>query len=388
MTGSKIRFPGVAALLLAVALPASPALAAPNLGADWVLTETKKVRQFRPQPAKLGKGKWNLKAVRDRRYFVPLGATQVTGTEATLATSTVKRTDLEKTPEAHSEEVVAGDPQVSEEVYEVEAPATTTRRAEGRQIATYEVTAIDQVKETTTVTPFQMYDDVSWQERTRKTLKNVYRVKSYLTFADPVTKQRIASQHERTESPVEEIAYTPWQTRTERRKGKAGKTVSRARSRIGTRQVEKRLAATLTAAWDGAAAAGVSLARDVGYSTGAQRGAGESSLARNVERLSGAGNARAAGGRGLDFDGLLAAAGSGMRLVDERGGAWTLRSEGGEIALTPEGGPTVALGRGLRQASAGDVAVRLEAVAAAGGGLILSGRFKNGKDQARTLRSL
>ncbi len=386
MNGNRIRLAALG-LGLAVILPASPVFAAPQLGPDWVLVETRKVKQFVAAPPKLGKGKWKVRAVRDRRYFVPEGRVEA-AEESILESSKVLEEEVERANEAHVLEKIAGEPSLAEAIYEVAGEKSTAARTTGRTIERVEITAINRVKEVVKTTPYQIYDTVTWDERTRKTLANVYAVKRGLAFNDPKTGQRLQARAQRLEKPVVEIAVGKWQSKSLRQKGAAGKDVTRTASVLGTRLDEKLLSTRLIAALDVSSEGAAGVLKGLASSTGSAKGAGEARFAGDAGRLSGAENARSEGDGGFDFELLKRAARAGATFVDDAGFAWKLGTDGPAILFTPEGGPTATLRPGSRQAKEGDVEVRVEMAHNRDGQLLLAGRFKrDDSHQAWTLRS-
>jgi hypothetical protein len=279
---------------------AGPAMAAPNLGAEWILSETTKVRQFVPAPPKLGKGKWKVSGVKDRKYFV---ANKVVAAdqETTLDSSVVVRSEVERTAQAHEVEVVQGQPAVTIAERSQIVDSQTEARNAGRRRQTFEVDTVATVADITTATPFQEFDNVAWEERVRQTVKNTYKVTSHLKFEDPITRSRLATQVQQLAKPVEEIALGKWQRKTERRKGKAGVSVSRTSRVVATRRTERLVAtsagtgvveATLAAAGSGSSARGDAAA----YATGTQNGAAFARHTADTARLTGASAAKSAGG--------------------------------------------------------------------------------------------
>lgn len=384
----------LALLVGALTIPVLPAVAAPpDLGPDWVLTETKRIRKWVPSPKKPGRGKWKLKAVNDRKYFVP--DDQVgKSTERVLDNSKVLKEEVEKTPEARATERVAGKPIVKESTREVEGSKATSKKIEGRFVNTYHDWTVDKYKDTETTIPYDEYENASWKERKKQFLRNQYRLRTELTFEDPKTKARMKAKTEELEGPVEEIAYTDWQEKKERRfKGK-GAEVSRSTEKIGSRNETKRIAQAKTVDFNTGGTGGIT--PDANVARSGETSAGGSSArivsANKARELSGAKKVESRGGpKGVDITPLLAAARLGPTLVDEKGGKWTLSTDGSSLFFTPSGGEAIRLEKGKTSGSGKDGKVKIEVAQIDGKRIVLMGEFetkgKGGERESRVLRT-
>lgn len=377
----------------ALTVPVLPAYAqAPNLGSDWVLTETKRIRKWVPNPPKPGRGKWKLKAVKDRKYFV---ADNEVGknTERVLDNSKLQKEETEKTPEEKFTEKVPGKPTVKEKTREVEGGKATAKKIEGRFVNTYHNWTVDKFKDTETTVPYDEYENVSWKERKKRYLKNQYRIKSELTFEDPKTRGRIKAKSESLEAPVDEIDFTAWQDKKDRRfKGK-GADVSSATEKIGSRNETKRIAQATTV--DFGTGGPSAIAPDSNVARSGETSAGASSArivsANKARELSGAKKVESKGRGSLDLGPLLLAAKAGANLVDDRGGKWTLSSDGTSMFFTPAGGQAIRLEAGKFVGAGQNGKVKIDAAQVDGNRIVLQGEFvfknKGDERESRILRT-
>ncbi len=383
-----IRFLTVLAAGFAIFLPASPGLAQqrPPDVPGWVLVNTRKVREFVPNPPKPGRGKWNLKDENDRKYFVPdsqIGKTEdrVLDSSRELS-STAERANEALEPKSKDTTTYKGAPRA----YQVLGPERLLRSLDGRSYITYKVRTVTTKQETKTYQKFDKWDEQSYDERTIKKLRNVYRVKSELTFQDPKTRQTMKTRTETVLPPLEELAYGAWS-----RKGPYKINADKGERVIDTktvdlaRKVAKEFVSQSTAASfdaEGGVAMGAS---GLAYSGDRGQGAGG---ARNVagaaaEKLTGAEKARSAGNAvrvsAAALAALYAAVSEGATLIDGGGARWALSFDGAALILA-SGGTTFRLAKGSTEGSGSKAGtlVRIDRADIAGSTVTLIGLFKSG----------
>ncbi|MBM3268061.1 MAG: hypothetical protein FJZ01_10480 [Candidatus Sericytochromatia bacterium] len=397
MKGIKFNSSLVTALAvgLAFALPISPAFAqqkAPDKK-GWVLVDTKTVREFVPNPAKPGRGNWKLKAVNDRKYFVPnskIGETEERVLDGSKELSSKTEKANEKfDPKSKDTDVYKGNPRD----YQETGGSAVVRRLEGRSYNTYKVWPVSTKREVKTYQRFDTWDEHSYDERTVKTLRNTYRVKKELTFLDPKTNKQMKAKTEKVLPAVDELAYGGWSKKGPFKvnTGKSEKVIDVQVTEVARKQGKELLSANPSADFD--AGTGAAMGGSGGLAFSGDRGQGSAGAAHSggsaAEKLAGAEKAKSAGADvkipKAAFDALYTAAATGLTLADNTGAAWAL-SYDGQSLLMASGGTAFRLPKGVAQAggSRPGTFVKLDKADVKGDAITLTGMFKSGKGQPAT----
>lgn len=401
-------FLGLAAL--SGVLPVGPALAvAPasdrdpiDPGPGFVLIDTHSFKQFIPSgtpPATLqdpGAG-WVLVDSQSVAYFV--GDVQVAdASERLLESSTTLSVRTQKRKETRQRVRITGRPSVKLREYTEVAGRSTQRDREGPFLTEWEVGLLDRVREETSSTPYADVDQLTYEERQQKTLKNVYKKVRSLAFADPYTGDTVYSELRELETPVEEIVLTDWAEKMVRTPIGEGVEVATAKTRIGQETTRRLLRRTLTSAGTSSGLASVSLlntgSQQVAYSgnDGAGVWAGRAMIGTSAERLTGATQVQAVGepgngtathsrprgqrDEGGDFDALLQAASRGLDLRDENGIEWLVVASRGALSFS-SGETHILVGRHQRRAMGSSGSrVEIRGMRVMGGQFVLYGEFR------------
>lgn len=376
----------------AVTLPVAPASAQAPAIEGYSLIKTEKIRKFVKNPPKPGRGSWKLKADKSRKYFVADDLVNK-NVDRSLDSSKVVKEDIETTPDVNTIEKIPGKTKVTENTREVDGNKSVEKRVEGRFVSTYQKWKIAKIKDTEKRTPYEEWLVAARKERKRQTLENRYRVKTELTFQDPKTKAKMKAATEALENPVTEYRDLAWEDKTARNFKGNFEQVENGSETLSTRDVEKRLTRQPDVAL-GSETVG-SISSDYNVARSGETSAG-SSAARTVsvakaQKLAGSQNVQSKGGSRLDLDPLFAAAKAGPSLVDERGGKWTLSTDGKSLFLLPAGGEAFKLEKGKLSASGKDGKVKIESAQVEGGRIILKGEFelkiKGDSRASQTLRT-
>ena len=366
----------------AVTVPVAPAFAqAPDLGSDWVLTGSKRIKTWVPNPKKPGRGKWKLKAVKDRKYFVADDLVNKT-TDKVLDNTKITKEETERLSESATPERVTLNPIVKETTRKVEGNKAASKKFEGRFVNTYHNWNVETVKDTETRVPFEDWENVTYQERKKQYLKNQYRLKTELTFQDPKTKGQMKAKSETLEAPVDEISYTKEVTKKDRRFKSRGENVSNASKVVSTQAKVAKIASAPGSGPSGEGGDAALANPNIGYSGDTGRGGSSARFVASskVQKLAGSQKVTSRGGSKLDLDLLFTAAKAVASLFDDQGAKWSLGSDGKALVFTPAGGDGIRLEKGQLVATGGKGArVKLEGVSVDRGHIVLTGDFDAGK---------
>jgi hypothetical protein len=358
----------------------TPAFAGPpNLGPDWVLKDTKKVREWSASPAKAGRGKWKLKSVGDRKYFMPDNMID-TSEEKTLDSSSLDSQSTEKVP--LSREVKNDEKGVSFKTrsYEVKGAKRKQRALEGRSFNTYDTWAVTTKKDTIRVTP--QFEEIKHKERIKKLLRNTYRVKTTRTFQDPKTKGKMSFAQTRIEPPVVETDYGPYKEVTTINKLGNVESLDKTED-VGLRQDKEKVGSSAAANIDASGAAGMAGA-GTAFASGPNRGSSGANFNNMAvtEKLTKAEKTKASGAKKVaktNLDALYQAAIMGATLYDDDGFPWKLDFDDGSVVFTT-GGAQFRLAQGMTETvQPGGKIVRIDSVNVNPGSISLSGQFKGAR---------
>jgi hypothetical protein len=290
-------------------------------------------------------------------------------------------------------ERVTGNPIVKEASRDVDGNKTSEKKLEGRYFNTYQHWKVEKIKDTETRVPWEDYENTTWKERKKQNLKNQYREITELTFKDPKTSATMKAKSEALQAAVDEVAYTDWAAKKDRKFKKRGEDFFTS-SKI-TQTKMKVAKAGSQPAIGGSSEGGNAAISGGSIGQSGETGSGGSSArfvsANKTKEILKYQNTRSKGANKVDFDPLFNAARGGLNLVDDGGSKWAVGFDGKALIFTPANGDPVRLEKGKDFAIGNKGAkVRVENFSVAGGRVTLTGEFDaggKGKSVARVLRT-